>query len=112
MNLKNCFFLLIGFLFSASSIAGLHAQSGMSKIAYFDNEKVRRLTALEHYREKSADSPENKNPISKKKQFFRFIISIRRLKKCLLNDTCFTALMATKNTLPLFVVKNDSAVMT
>ena len=61
MNLKNCFFLLIGFLFSASSIEGLHAQSGMSKIAYFDNEKVRRLTALEHYREKSADSPESKN---------------------------------------------------
>ena len=32
----------------------------MDKPVYFDNEKARRLSALEHYREKSPDSPQSK----------------------------------------------------
>jgi len=60
MNLKLWFLLLIVLLAPALNCLVLPAQDIMDKPVYFDNEKARRLSALEHYREKSPDSPQSK----------------------------------------------------
>ena len=60
MNLKHCFLLLIVLLAVALNCGVLPAQSIWNNPVYFDKEKDRRLLALDHYLEKSPDSPQSK----------------------------------------------------